>query len=121
MCLKMPAIVRINRPHKYRARRTEYNGQWYDSAAEARFAALLDMRVRVGEIRGWERQKVLPLTVNGVVVCKMIVDFVVTHNDYSLEHIEVKGVPTKDWVIKRNLFRALWPAVKYTVIQAKSI
>ena len=114
----MPAIVRLNPQHKYRAKRTEYNGEWYHSRAEARFAALLDMRVRVKDIRSWRRQAIVPLIVNGQVITKMIVDFVVTHNDYSEEWIELKGCETRDWIIKRNLFRALWPDVKYTVVRA---
>ena len=53
---------------KYRAVRTEYNGEKYDSKFEAGQAALLDIRLRAGEIKGWERQfkvECVPFTSDG--------------------------------------------------------
>lgn len=41
---------------KYRARKTIYNGETYDSKAEARYAEFLDWRAHKGEIRNLQRQ-----------------------------------------------------------------
>ena len=41
------------KPSKYRAQRTEYNGRWYDSMAEALHAEQLDMCMKAGIIAWW--------------------------------------------------------------------
>lgn len=62
------------------------------------------------------RQEIVPLMVNGTVVCRMVVDFLVFHNDGSREYVEVKGFKTRDWRLKVKLLKALYPDIKYTVV-----
>ena len=96
----------------------EYNGARYHSRAEAAYAMELDVRKAAGEIRSVRRQVNIDLPVNGVVVCRMVVDFVLEMADGSEELHEVKGWESREWEIKRNLFRAIWPERKYVVIPA---
>lgn len=109
----------IEKPHKYGARKKEYNGTIYPSAFEAKYAAQLDWRKRAGDVKDWQRQITFNLTVNKILICKYIIDFVIIHNDDSKEYIETKGFETRDWKIKRKLFKALYPQLNYKVVKQK--
>ncbi len=98
-----------------------YNGRIFDSRAEAGYAAQLDLLVRVGKVRSWTPQVTIELPVNGKKICSMRVDFRVYYPDGHDEWHEVKGFETREWEIKRNLFRALWPERQYVVIKAGGV
>ena len=91
----------------------------YDSKFEAGFAQELEIRKRAGEIKSWEKQKVLDLIVNNYIVCTYKIDFIIYHNDGTIEYTETKGYATPIWRLKWKLFEACYsdlPNVKLTVI-----
>lgn len=92
--------------NKYNARRTEYEGVWYDSRKEAFHAAKLDLMVRAGEVESWEGQHPIPLESNGQDVGKYYIDFRVTMADGSIEYHEVKGKETPLWKLKWKMAHA---------------
>ena len=101
------------------AKKSEYKGYIYDSGFEANHAAELDWLVKAKEIKAWERQKKIELIVNGYIVCNYYIDFVVHHNDSTIEYQETKGWMTEVWKIKWKLFEAIYSShdnVKLTVI-----
>ncbi len=102
---------------KYKNVKTILGGILYDSKREAGFAMELEIRRKAKEIVAWNRQVKYPITVNGKKICTYVVDFVVIHADRSVEAIEVKGYPTKEWILKRKLFEALYPDIIYTVVK----
>lgn len=102
--------------NKFGAVRAEHNGILYHSKREARQAAELDLLVRAKEIRSWDRQKKVSLDVNGSHITNYVVDFLVQHNDGTLEYIEVKGLPTPEWILKWKLFKAIYPNLKLSII-----
>ena len=93
----------------------------YDSQAEARYAASLDIRVKVGELKQWWRQVAYPLVVNGEKVGKLTVDFKLLYAGNHIELVEIKGVATEAYALRVKLFRALYPREKLTVIKAKEV
>jgi hypothetical protein len=101
--------------------RRTLDGTLYHSAFERDYAAMLTLDLKTKRIQKWERQVRVPLVVNHIVVCEMVVDFRVTHLDGSEELIEAKGAETEVWKVKYSLFRALHPAVKYTIVKARNI
>lgn len=106
--------------NKYHARKAEYGGSTYHSKKEAQYAAELDLLLRAGEIVGWRRQVRVPLEVNGEVVCRYVIDFVVEHKDGTKEYVEVKGYPTPLWKLKWKMFHAIYGkkrGVKITLVQ----
>lgn len=105
---------------KYGARKKEYNGVVYASAFEAKYAAQLDWRKRAGDIKDWSAQVTFYLKVNEQLICKYIIDFVIIRNDDSKEYIETKGFETRDWKIKRKLFKALFPTLNYKVVKQET-
>lgn len=92
--------------NKYGAVKTEYKGGQYDSKKEGRKAFELDLLVRAREIRSWDAHKKIELFgENGTKVCSYYIDFVVTHNDSTIEYIEIKSpiTMTSTWRLKWKL------------------
>lgn len=92
--------------NKYGAVKQTYDGYNYDSKLEARYAQELDLRVKAKDITSWERQKTLHLTAHGKPICTYRIDFVINHNDNSIEYVELKGFETPVWRLKWKLFEA---------------
>lgn len=68
------------------------DGVRYDSKAEIKYAAKLDVRVRIGEITHYEYHVRIPLnTANGNLVGHYEADFIAYLPDGSREIIDVKG------------------------------
>ena len=121
---RMPAIVRVSKRSKYGVRQDAagklartYRGVLYDSAAEARYAAQLDTDPTV---IGWTRQNRYYLMVNGKSVGALVMDFEVKYTDGTYASVDVKGVETTVWKLKRKLFEAIYGR-KITVIPAKDV
>lgn len=94
---------------KYRNSPTKYDGRTYDSATEAEYAGLLDIQLKTGDIKAWKPQHTMELRVDGELITRYCIDFLVTHKDDQQELIEVKGAETKDWRLKWSLTKALLP------------
>lgn len=95
--------------NKFSAERQEYNGRWFDSKLEASYAMELDWRLKAKDIAGWEHHREsYDLSVNGHKICGYRPDFWITHNNGTLEVVEVKGFPTRDWLLTWKLFNALY-------------
>lgn len=97
---------------KYKAKRTECNGRWYDSKREAKHAADLALLKRAGEVIDWLEQVKVDLGA-GVT---LRVDFLVNYKDGTWVFEEVKGFETREWKIKEKLFRDKYPDWKLDVI-----
>ena len=100
---------------KFRAVKTEYNGHKYDSKFEAGVAMELDIRLRAGDIKDWERQfkiECIPYNIHGdpVPKCKIShkVDFRVHNIDGSFTLVEAKGVETADYKLRRKWLENFW-------------
>ena len=112
--------LRLPTKNKYGARKREYRNVVYHSIKEANYAAELDLRVLAKDILCWERQIPIGIIVNGMHVCNMVVDFLITHNDDSKEFVEVKGYATPIFKLKLKLLEATFlrehPEFRYTVV-----
>lgn len=109
------------RQNKYNAKSTEYGGLIYHSKKEAGYAQELDLRIKAKDIKSWERQVRVDLKVYGNHICNYYIDFIITHNDDSLEYVEVKGFSTDVWRLKWKLFEAIFnkdfPDIKLTIVR----
>jgi hypothetical protein len=110
-------FLKKEKKRKYNNEIIFYNSNRYDSVGEADYARGLDFAIKGNAIKSWRRQIPFTLIVNGRTICKHIIDFEITHNDDSLELIEYKGFETEEWKIKRKLFNALYPDLKYRVVK----
>jgi hypothetical protein len=101
---------------KYHAKKTEYNGETYDSIGEANLARDIDLLIRVGEVKEVERQHIYHLRgLNGHIVGRHKVDFVVTFKDGHTEIWEFKGCIVRDFTIRKKLFEDNYPDIPYVV------
>lgn len=100
---------------KFRAKRTVYEGYTYSSKFEAGVAYQLDLRLRAGEIKGWERQfkiECIPYDRHGSPMPDLAVnhkvDFRVHELDGSFTLVEAKGAELSDWQRRRKWLERVW-------------
>lgn len=97
------------KPSKYHANKTVIDGLKFDSIAEANRWHVLRLMEKQGEIEDLRRQVRFPLKVNGVHVTEYRCDFdyIETKTGHHITE-DVKGVRTRDYIIKRNLMMAVY-------------
>ncbi len=88
---------------KYKNKRTLYNGVWYQSGAEAKYAEQLDALSLSPKTKpiSIERQVEYKISQNGVHMFSYFADFRVTYSD-RVEVIDVKGVRTDYYKLKKK-------------------
>lgn len=99
------------KPNKYHACKTTVYGRTFDSKREAEWYLMLREKQRLGEIKHLECQPTYTLLEgfqdNQGKPQKPITytaDFLVEYDDGRREVIEVKGVRTRDYVLRKKLF-----------------
>jgi len=85
---------------KYKAKKTSIDGHSFDSLKEANYYEELKLRLRAKEIRGFCIQPTFILAPN----LKYKADFIVFNNDGTTEIIDVKGMKTKEYIVKKKVF-----------------
>ena len=93
--------------NKYNARGQEYNGRWYHSAKEARYAEELDWLIKSGDILEVKPQARIDIKVNGIHWRNYACDFRVVTKDGTIQYHEVKGFATEEWKMKWDLLHIL--------------
>lgn len=91
---------------KYNAKKTPYNGDTYDSKAEAEYAQQLDLEKKAGAVTWWARQ--VPFRLYGDEL--YYADFVVSrcHPVYALQVVDKKGVKTATYKRKKKVLKELY-------------
>lgn len=107
----MPGRITIGgRRSKYGAKKTEIDGLKFDSKAEAARYTVLKKLAGIGIVKNLRLQVVYKLAVNGQLICKYIADFV--YDKDGVEVVEdVKGMRTREYVLKRKLMKAVFGIV----------
>ena len=103
--------VQSRKKNKYNARKTMVCGHTFDSKREAEWYMMLREKLRLGEIKHLECQPTYTL-LEGVrdnqgkpqKPITYTPDFLVEYDDGRREVIEVKGVKTRDYVLRKKLF-----------------
>lgn len=102
---------------KYGARKTTCaQGHKHDSKREAEYCNELAFKVKIGAIKHYDCQYNFELWVRSSLITIHKVDFLV-NTGASVEAHEVKGFETRDWKLRKKLFEALFPEIKYLVIK----
>ena len=79
---------------------TSSDGHKFDSIKEANYYEELKLRLRAGEIKGFCIQPTFILAPN----LKYKADFIVFNNDGTSEIIDIKGMKTKEYMVKKKVF-----------------
>lgn len=85
---------------KYKANKTSIDGHTFDSQKEADYYSELKLRLKADEIKGFCIQPIFILAPN----LKYKPDFILFNNDGSSEIIDVKGMKTKEYIVKKKVF-----------------
>ena len=97
---------------KYGNKKTEYKGETYDSKKEADYAKMLDtLRFAANpkdRVIGSDRQVRFPVEIEGSKICVYIADFRVRYADGREEIVDVKGVRTAVYILKKKLVEAIY-------------
>jgi hypothetical protein len=105
-------LIQKKPKNKYGAIVKEYNGVNYHSTKEADYAKKLDFLVKLKQVEKWERQITYKLIVEGVLICKYILDFKVYYTDGHVDFIDIKGQKKGQayqmFVIKQKLMQAIY-------------
>ena len=104
----------ISRSNKYHARKVVLNGITFDSAKEAdRYWALriLEKRGKIEDLRLQVSFELVPKSKEERAV-KYIADFVYREDGNTVVE-DVKGMRTKDYIIKRKLLKWRYPEIKF--------
>lgn len=91
--------------HKYKAIRTELDGIKFDSKKEAAYYLDLKRQKDAGFVLFFLRQTAFDLPGNVKYRC----DFQVFYVDGRIRFIDVKGMQTKDFIMKKKMVEALYP------------
>jgi len=93
--------------HKFNAVAVKRDGIRFDSKKEAGYYDQLKIRVKMGEVHFFLRQS--PIHLPGGVV--MRIDFIEFRVDGTVHFIDVKGMRTKTYILKKRQVEALYPIV----------
>jgi hypothetical protein len=107
----------------YSTKKVKSGGRSYDSKFEAGYGQELEMRKKAGEIKDYETHKPMDLISNGYKIGTYYIDFIVYHNDDTLEYVETKGFPTELWKYKWKIFCSMYeddPNIKLSLIMQKN-
>ena len=104
--------------NKYGAAKVHVDGIRFDSRAEAEFYESLKLLQRADEIAGFCRQARFVITESkdgrgAEYVC----DFVIFENDGTYRIVDVKGVETDVFKLKKKSFAEKYPKLKLEVIK----
>lgn len=109
-------ISKVNKRSKYKNIRIELDGYTFDSKAEAEYYKLLKLRKRAKEIKSfllqpeYLLQEAFEKDGKKYRAIYYVADFEITHNDGTIEVVDVKGAPlTQVFRIKEKLFNAKYP------------
>jgi len=109
--------------NKYNNRKTIVDGITFDSKKEADFYCQLKLLKQAGEIKDFGLQEKFELVPtfrkNGTTyrAITYIADFVIENNDGTMEVVDVKGVETQVFKIKKKLFEYRYPDLKLKIVK----
>lgn len=107
---------------KYNAKKTTIDGITFDSKKEAAYYRGLLLRGKAGEIKEFKNQvrfELIPkFRKNGVThrAAHYVADFVVEYSDGRTEVIDVKGMRTALYKLKRKMFEFRYPNLSITEV-----
>lgn len=102
--LKGDRVERQKRRQKYNAQKTVVDGITFDSKAEATYYYTLKLKKLAGEILWFVRQ--VPFDLPGGITYRL--DFLVVERDGTINLYDVKGMRTKEYIIKKKQVEALY-------------
>lgn len=98
---------------KYNNKRIKLDGHLFDSKKEADYYCELKLRLSAGDIRGFCIQPKFILTADII----YIADFIVFENDGNVRIVDVKGIETDVFKLKKRLFEEKFEYLELEIIK----
>lgn len=98
----------MSRRNKYNAKKTKINGIIFDSKKEGNRYLVLLSREQAGEITELELQPRWKLVVNDHYIGRYTADFMYRNSEGERVVEDVKGVKTRDYVLRKKLMKAIY-------------
>jgi hypothetical protein len=92
------------------------DGHNFPSLAEANYFKALQRMVQIGEIKFFLRQVPLHLPAG----IKLVIDFVLFYADEKVRFVDVKGMETNIWKLKKKQVEALYP-INIEIVKTKEV
>lgn len=109
-------LLKKPKRNKFGAVKKEFNGRMYHSTLEANYAMALEWHRKIGDIQEIIPQFPIELVVNGVKICRYVIDFKLIYPNGNCVYAEVKGKITPDFRLKWKLAHALYPEYNFILI-----
>ena len=107
----------INKRHKFNAIQViTSNGIRFQSKLEYSYYKYLKILQSTGKVSFFLRQVPLHLEISDVNVTKYVIDFQVFWSDSTVTFVDVKGVETDMYILKKKMVEAAYP-ITITVIK----
>lgn len=91
--------------HKFKAKAVEDAGHRFPSTLEWKYFKHLELLKKAGEVIFFLRQ--VPFHLPGGV--KYVVDYQIFNRDGSIQFVDVKGVETSEFILKKKMVEDLYP------------
>lgn len=91
--------------HKFKAKAVKEDGNRFPSTLEWKYFKHLQLLQKAGEVVFFLRQ--VPFHLPGGV--KYVVDYQVFNRDGSVQFVDVKGVETSEFILKKKMVEDLYP------------
>lgn len=98
--------------HKFKAKAVNDDGHRFPSTLEWKYFTHLKLLEKSGEIVFFLRQ--VPFHLPGGV--KYVVDYQIFYRDGSIQFVDVKGVETSEFILKKKIVEDLYP-VKIEIVK----
>ena len=92
---------------KFNNKKTIYDGITFDSKAEAEYYKTLLLLKAAGQVSKIELQKPFKIVIGGVLICTYRADFEVHYTGGKVEVVDVKGMKTAVYNLKKKLMHAV--------------
>lgn len=115
--------IKLPKKNKYKNRKVIVDGIQFDSQKEAEYYCRLKLLKQAGEIKDFglqPRYELLPaFEKNGKKyrAITYVADFVIVNNDGTTDVVDVKGVETQVFKIKRKLFEYKYPDLTLKIVK----
>lgn len=105
---------------KYNNKKTIIDGITFDSKAEGEYYKTLLQLKNAGQVSKIELQKPFKIVVNGVLICTYRADFEVHYANGKVEVVDVKGMKTAIYNLKKKLMQAIL-GIKIVEVSSKKV
>jgi len=114
--MRLIKMMRIKHKHKFNCKPVTDSGIYFPSKLEHSYYQHLNLLKKTGDVLFFLRQVPFDLKSDNIKICKYIVDFQVFWKNGDITFVDVKGLETKLFLIKKKLVESQYP-IEITIVK----